>query len=35
MSNHDYTTRILWTGNRGEGTARCKAYGVVCREGPA
>ncbi len=19
MPNHDYTTRILWTGNRGEG----------------
>jgi organic hydroperoxide reductase OsmC/OhrA len=26
MPNHDYTTRILWTGNRGEGTAHYKAY---------
>ncbi|WP_309663184.1 OsmC family protein [Tabrizicola sp.] len=26
MPTHDYTTRILWTGNRGEGTAHYKAY---------
>jgi hypothetical protein len=26
MASHDYTTRILWTGNRGEGTAHYKAY---------
>jgi hypothetical protein len=26
MPNHAYTTRILWTGNRGEGTAHYKAY---------
>ncbi len=26
MANHDYTTRILWTGNRGEGTAEYKGY---------
>ena len=26
MPNHDYTTRIQWTGNRGEGTAHYKAY---------
>lgn len=26
MPNHDYTTRIRWTGNRGEGTAHYKAY---------
>jgi organic hydroperoxide reductase OsmC/OhrA len=26
MAQHDYTTRILWTGNRGEGTAHYKAY---------
>ena len=26
MATHDYTTRILWTGNRGEGTAHYKAY---------
>lgn len=24
--SHDYTTRILWTGNRGEGTAHYRAY---------
>jgi organic hydroperoxide reductase OsmC/OhrA len=23
---HDYTTRVVWTGNRGEGTARYRAY---------
>jgi organic hydroperoxide reductase OsmC/OhrA len=26
MPTHDYTTSILWTGNRGEGTAHYKAY---------
>ncbi len=26
MTTHDYTTRIQWTGNRGEGTAHYKAY---------
>ena len=26
MPTHDYTTRIQWTGNRGEGTAYYKAY---------
>lgn len=26
MPDHDYTTRIDWTGNRGEGTAHYKAY---------
>ncbi len=26
MPNHDYTTRVVWTGNRGEGTAHYKAY---------
>jgi len=26
VPSHDYTTRILWTGNRGEGTAHYKAY---------
>ena len=26
MPDHAYTTRILWTGNRGEGTAHYKAY---------
>jgi len=26
MPTHDYTTRILWTGNRGEGTAHYRAY---------
>lgn len=23
---HDYTTRVVWTGNRGEGTAHYRAY---------
>ncbi|WP_151717903.1 OsmC family protein [Gemmobacter serpentinus] len=23
---HDYTTRVIWTGNRGEGTANYRAY---------
>lgn len=23
---HDYTTRVIWTGNRGEGTARYRGY---------
>lgn len=26
MPTHDYTTRILWTGNRGHGTAHYEAY---------
>ena len=26
MPTHDYTTRIQWTGNRGDGTAHYKAY---------
>ena len=26
MPTHDYTTRVLWTGNRGDGTAHYKAY---------
>jgi organic hydroperoxide reductase OsmC/OhrA len=26
MATHDYTTRVLWTGNRGEGTAHYRAY---------
>ncbi|MDP3195568.1 OsmC family protein [Tabrizicola sp.] len=26
MPNHDYTTRIQWTGNRGEGTVHYQAY---------
>lgn len=26
MPEHDYTTRVEWTGNRGEGTAHYKAY---------
>jgi len=26
MPNHDDTTRILWTGNRGEGTTHYKGY---------
>ncbi|MFD1808283.1 hypothetical protein ACFSHQ_09575 [Gemmobacter lanyuensis] len=23
---HDYTSRIVWTGNRGQGTAHYRAY---------
>ena len=30
IPNHDYTTRILWTGNRGEGTAHSKAFDRTC-----
>ncbi|KZY40439.1 peroxiredoxin [Roseovarius sp. HI0049] len=26
MSEHDYTARVVWTGNRGEGTASYRAY---------
>ena len=26
MTDHSYTTRVQWTGNRGEGTAHYKAY---------
>jgi len=26
MAEHDYTTRVVWTGNRGEGTATYKGY---------
>jgi len=26
MANHDYTARIVWTGNRGQGTASYRGY---------
>lgn len=26
MTNHDYTARVIWTGNRGQGTATYKGY---------
>ena len=26
MAQHDYTSRVVWTGNKGEGTARYNAY---------
>lgn len=26
MANHDYTARVRWTGNRGQGTASYRAY---------
>ena len=26
MSEHDYTARVVWTGNRGEGTRQYKGY---------
>lgn len=26
MPNHEYASRVVWTGNRGEGTAHYKAY---------
>lgn len=26
MAEHDYTARVVWTGNRGQGTASYKAY---------
>ena len=26
MAEHDYTARVVWTGNRGEGTARYRGY---------
>jgi organic hydroperoxide reductase OsmC/OhrA len=26
MPTHDYSTRVVWTGNRGEGTAHYRAY---------
>ena len=26
MAEHDYTARVVWTGNRGEGTAGYRAY---------
>ncbi|WP_317055206.1 OsmC family protein [Roseovarius rhodophyticola] len=26
MANHDYTARVTWTGNRGQGTASYRAY---------
>lgn len=26
MAEHDYTARVVWTGNRGEGTAHYRAY---------
>lgn len=26
MANHDYTARVVWTGNRGQGTASYRAY---------
>lgn len=26
MAEHEYTTRVVWTGNRGEGTANYEAY---------
>ncbi|QYX56131.1 OsmC family protein [Roseovarius sp. SCSIO 43702] len=26
MADHDYTARIVWTGNRGQGTAHYRAY---------
>jgi len=27
MGEHDYTARVVWTGNRGQGTASYRAYG--------
>ncbi|MEL6992893.1 MAG: OsmC family peroxiredoxin, partial [Pseudomonadota bacterium] len=26
MAQHDFTSRVVWTGNRGAGTAHYKAY---------
>lgn len=26
MAEHDYSSRVIWTGNRGEGTAHYRAY---------